>query len=63
MEKVDDRLFSEYVSMFGMIDVYFSAPDITANKLESLMKKAIKTGKEIPYKEEGWYDPGPDAVL
>ncbi len=62
INKVDDKLFVEYVERFGMIDT-FCAPDITATRLESLMSKALKSGKPIEYAKHGWEIPTADVVV
>lgn len=62
LNKVDGELFSQYVAKFGMFDT-FSAPDITAIRLESLMTSALESGKPIEYAKHGWEIPGTDFVV
>lgn len=60
--KISYDILQEYRAKFGCMDT-FGAPDITADRLNGLMKKALDEGKEIDYEKEGWYIPTGDELV
>jgi len=60
--KVDRTLWDKYHEQFGSVGLIQAPSDLTADRLNRLMREALNASVEIDFEKEGWYIP-PDGVL
>lgn len=62
-KKVPVDVFEEYRQKFGVMDTFGMPDDMTAARLTSLMKKALREGQPIDYEKKGWEPESEDILL